>query len=215
MRSITALAATVLASFLSFTFAQALPQGDADSGSQLAQEQCVRCHHPRGDSDEPEQARIAGQNAPYLTLQLYALRAGARPSETMNPIAAELSDQDIADLAAFWSAAEPAGSAWDGQDETATERGRSIFEDVDAAAGQIACAVCHGTQGQGVADLVIPRIAGQAPVYLRAILAEFAAVPDFGMPAPNAMHIVASALSDDDVDAIVAYLASQPWGSTP
>src|SRR5690625_1176452 len=215
MRSILASAAIILIAFLSITFAQSPPAADADRGAQLAEQQCLRCHHPGGDSPEPEQARIAGQNAPYLTFQLHALRAGARPSETMNPIAAELSDQDIADLVAFLSAAEPKGSALDGEDEAAAERGRAIFADGHAAAGQIACAVCHGYQGQGVAGLVIPRITGQAPGYLTAILAEFAAVPDFGMAQPNAMHVVAAALSETDLDAVVAYLASQPWGAAP
>lgn len=47
------------------------------------------------------------------------------------------------------------------------------------------------------------------------ILTEFATVPDFGVPAPNAMHVVASNIAPADFGAVVAFLASQPWERAP
>jgi cytochrome c553 len=87
-----------------------------------------------------------------------------------------------------------------------------LFRAGNVEAGLIACAICHGENGSGVPAIGVPRIAGQGPGYLKKILTEFAMVPDFGDPFPNAMHVVASALSPDDMDAVVAYLAGQPWG---
>jgi cytochrome c553 len=78
--------------------------------------------------------------------------------------------------------------------------------------GLIACVICHGADGQGVTEIGVPRIAGQSPAYLQGILTTFAQVPDFGEPVPNAMHIVASALTPEDMSAVIAYLASRPWG---
>lgn len=184
-------------------------------GAELAAEQCASCHHRTDDSSAPEQPRIAGQNAPYLTWQLNALRAGLRPSKVMNEVAAGLSDQDIADLVAYWSSVKPTGSAWAGQDASLVAQGRKLFESGSVSTGLIACTVCHGEQGQGIRELAIPRISGQAPRYLKKALQEFAMVPDFGLARPNAMHTVASTMTHAELDAIVAYLASTPWGKQP
>lgn len=189
--------------------------GDAERGAQLAAQKCTSCHHAGREPTAPEQPRIAGQVASYLAVQLDILRSGIRPSRAMNEIASGLSDRDIEDLAAYWGGVGPAGPAWDGQDAFLVERGRELFMAGNVGTGVIACVVCHGKQGQGVTELAIPRISGQAPAYLTALLQEFSAVPDFGQVSPNAMHIVASALGEADIRALVAYLASQPWGSAP
>lgn len=202
-----------LASGCGDSSAQAM--GDAVRGEQMAAQECVQCHHPTGNSTELWQVRIAGQNAPYLADQLHILRAGIRPSEVMNPIAANLSDSDIADLVAYWSSVEPAGAPWTAQDPTLVAEGKVLFDEGNVGSNLIACAVCHGKNGQGVAELAIPRIMGQAPVYLQNMLTTFAMVPDFGVAQPNAMHTVASAVTAAELDALLAYVTSQPWGNGP
>lgn len=196
--------------------------GNAIRGEQLADQKCVTCHHPSGDSTKEGVPRIAGQNASYLTNQLFILREGIRPSEVMNKVAKDLTNQQIADLVAYWSSAKPAGSVWGGQDAARVAQGEKLFNEGDVDNRLIACAVCHGDRGQGVADLVIPRIMGQAPGYLESMLAEFAVVPDFGDAKPNAMHIIARTAveaggdaPESYVDAVVSYVSSQPWGSAP
>ncbi|MEX2542569.1 MAG: cytochrome c4 [Trueperaceae bacterium] len=187
--------------------------GDAERGAAIANETCAACHGANGNSTVPTFPRLAGQVQPYLAVQLFVLKEGRRPSAIMNPIASTLSYQEIADLAAYFSGQDPAGAPWPGQDPALVERGGELFAEGDVEGGLIACAVCHGPAGDGVASLGVPRITGQAPGYLKGILAEFAQVPDFGAPLPNAMHVVASALSAEDTDAVIAYLASQPWGN--
>lgn len=189
------------------------PAGDAAHGGQVAAEHCSSCHGQKGESTDPGTPRLDGQVLPYLLPQIFILQAGIRPTTVENHIPASLTQQDLADLAAFFSSQAPAGASWEGQDASLMERGKTLFEDGDVGVGLIACAVCHGAVGEGVAELSIPRITGQAPTYVAAILNEFAQVPDFGVPAANAMHVIASRLSAPDLNAIVAYLAGQPWGS--
>ena len=70
---------------------------------------CQACHGSSGVSVAPDIPNLAGQKQPYLTAQLKAFRAGDRKNDFMNPIAKQLSDDDIANLAAFWSGLPPAG----------------------------------------------------------------------------------------------------------
>lgn len=67
---------------------------------------CQACHGTDGISKVPDAPNIAGQTEPYLAMQLQAFRSGARKSETMSLVAQTLSDKDIEDLAAYFSAIE-------------------------------------------------------------------------------------------------------------
>lgn len=217
MKSIKILAATIAFGFI-FTFAQEGPpaplmlEGDADRGAELAQQICSSCHGENGNSTVSTFPRLSGQNQQFLAIQAWLFKEGIRPSPVMNPIASNLSDQDIADAAAFFAAQEPAGQPWPDQDPALVEQGQTVFSLGNVEGGVIACAICHGADGEGVAATGIPRIAGQGPGYLDSVLAHFAEVPDFHHPIPNAMHIVASALTAEETEAVIAYLASQPWG---
>lgn len=187
--------------------------GDAAAGSEIASTVCFACHGPDGNSVMEAYPRLAGQGSSYLLDQLDMLRTGQRPSPIMNPVAGALSEQDVADLVAYFSSQEPAGEPWDGQDATLVERGETVYANGIVENGTVACIVCHGPTGEGVEALRIPRVFGQAPGYLGSVLGEFAMVPDFGVAQANAMHIVAASLSEDDVGALIAYLASQSWGN--
>ena len=79
--------------------------GDAASGRRKAL-QCQTCHGLDGMSKLPEAPHIAGQPVPYLVKSLNEFREGVRKNEMMDVIAKELTDQDIADLAAYYSAIE-------------------------------------------------------------------------------------------------------------
>jgi cytochrome c553 len=67
---------------------------------------CQTCHGTDGLSKVPDAPNIAGQTESYLAAQLQAFRAGTRKSETMNVVTSTLSDADIANLAAYFSAIE-------------------------------------------------------------------------------------------------------------
>ncbi|MGE5170349.1 MAG: c-type cytochrome [Rudaea sp.] len=79
--------------------------GDAMAGRQKAQ-MCQACHGTDGLSKVPDAPNIAGQVETYLVTQLKAFKAGARKNESMSVVASTLSDQDIENLAAYFSAIE-------------------------------------------------------------------------------------------------------------
>ncbi|MBL29125.1 MAG: cytochrome C [Rhodospirillaceae bacterium] len=88
------------------SFAAADPPG-GDSGRGLEKSmQCVACHGYGGVTDNPTFPNLAGQNAGYLSLQLEHFRSGKRYDPVMSPIAQTLSDDDIADLAAYFGGLE-------------------------------------------------------------------------------------------------------------
>jgi cytochrome c553 len=79
--------------------------GDAAAGRRKAV-QCQTCHGLDGLSKLPEAPHLAGQPEPYLVKSLDEYRTGARQNEMMSIVAKTLSDQDVADLAAYYAAIE-------------------------------------------------------------------------------------------------------------
>ena len=82
--------------------------GNAEAGKSKSAA-CVACHGANGISMIPMYPNLAGQKEQYLVLQMKAFRDGTRKNMVMAPMAAGLSDQDIADLAAFYAGLNPAG----------------------------------------------------------------------------------------------------------
>lgn len=70
---------------------------------------CVACHGSNGISQIPMYPNLAGQKEQYLASQLKAFRDGTRKNMIMAPMAAGLSDDDIANLAAYYAGLNPAG----------------------------------------------------------------------------------------------------------
>jgi cytochrome c553 len=80
--------------------------GDVAAGKARAAVSCAACHGLKGVSLLPDYPNLAGQKAPYLEKSLKAFRDGSRVDATMNAMAARLTDQEIADLAAYFSSLE-------------------------------------------------------------------------------------------------------------
>ena len=76
--------------------------GDAAAGKAKSAV-CAACHGPDGNSPQPLWPNLAGQHAPYLVKQLKAFKAGERKDPMMSPMAMPLSDQDMENLAAYFS----------------------------------------------------------------------------------------------------------------
>jgi cytochrome c553 len=79
--------------------------GDVSAGKDKAQ-QCAVCHGLDGVATRPDAPNIGGESDLYLTKQLKAFRSGERRHEQMSIIAGALSDDDIADLAAYYASIE-------------------------------------------------------------------------------------------------------------
>lgn len=83
----------------------ALAGGDAEAGK-AASATCAACHGADGNSAIPTNPKLAGQYESYLVHALKAYRSGDRQNAIMSGFAAGLSDQQIADLAAYFSSQE-------------------------------------------------------------------------------------------------------------
>lgn len=100
-----ALCAAVLCALLAAPAAPALANGDPEAGRKLAR-MCAPCHGRDGAAVRPHTPNIGGLDADYLAVQLGSFRASERLHEEMNVVARPLSDEQIANLAA-WYAAQP------------------------------------------------------------------------------------------------------------
>jgi cytochrome c553 len=167
---------------------------------------CGTCHGPDGNSMNPKYPRLAGQNANYLAAQLKAFRAQTRGDPDaigyMWGMASQLDDDTIQALAAYYSAqkAEPSASGA----SPAVTRGRQIYAQGVSAQGVPACASCHGPDAHGLQNF--PRLAGQHGQYVLKQLASFQS----NMRNVAIMHGVAQNLNLGDMDAVAAFLETQP-----
>lgn len=82
--------------------------GDIAAGKKIASATCIACHGPGGKrTTSPLWPKLAGQNAPYLEKQIKAFRDGDRVEPTMQPMVANLSDDDIENIAAYYASQTP------------------------------------------------------------------------------------------------------------
>jgi len=168
---------------------------DAAAGKEKAAV-CGACHGVDGNSTIPQYPILAGQTARYLYLQLKDFKEGRRKDPLMSPMAANLSKKDMLDLAAYFAAQKPTSQNSRG-DASKAARGKQV---ADAAL----CTMCHlgGFSGQNE----IPRNAGQHYEYLVKQLKDFK-VKNRTNDAGN-MTAVMRTISDEDIEALAAYIAS-------
>ena len=104
MRRGSAAVAAALLLLAGGAMAQEGPGGDARAGRRLAGARCAVCHGNNGIAQQPDAPNLAGQNPAYVVAQLGHFRSGERKHEQMNVVAQELSDAQVADLAAWYAA---------------------------------------------------------------------------------------------------------------
>lgn len=165
------------------------PTAMAKSGEQLSQ-QCIGCHGVKGNSQMPSRPTLAGQQESYLKNQLYAFAKGTRNNVMMQNIAKNLSDDDIKQLAQFFS-----------QQKTKSAGGDAKLKDTGRKLSSM-CLGCHGNNAQGRGQF--PRLAGQHATYLTKQLQNFKQGKRQGGPMPS----IAKGLSNQDIKALAAYFAS-------
>ena len=167
---------------------------DAEAGKAKAQV-CVQCHGEGGNSVNPQIPALAGQPAQMIATQLYQFREGNRKNEQMSPMAANLSNAEMNDLAAYFTAVPRAAPAH-----------RTTPENADAGPAltkKFFCTQCHGPKLLGQQH--IPRLAGQQAEYLRTQLKLFKASRRADMD--GNMTSAAQALNERDIEVLVDYLA--------
>ena len=191
--------------------AQAAPEGDADRGAEVAA-QCTSCHQEDGSGKHIEGGgswpRLAGMNAAYIAKQLHDFQEGRRQNAAMAPFANMLDDQQIADVAAYYSQMEAtAGQGGANADEATLERGQKLAERGDWSEYIVSCTSCHGPGNRGAGD-VAPGIAGQHAGYIESQLKAWKAGSRSNDP-QDLMGSIARRMSDEDIHAVAVWLANQ------
>ncbi|MEW6643943.1 MAG: c-type cytochrome [Pseudomonadota bacterium] len=158
---------------------------------------CESCHSKDGISLAPNTPSLAGQPDQYLQWQLVFFRAGTRKSDQMAPIAADLSNEDIRNLAGYFAAMAPPSAPLADDDPALSEAGAKI-------AAQNRCASCHTDSFAGTK--AVARVARQREDYLLKALMDYKSGVRSG-GAMAAMAEVAYPLSEDQIRALAHYLA--------
>jgi cytochrome c553 len=175
-------------------------QGDVAAGKQKAGA-CAACHGADGNSSNPQWPKLAGLGEQYIVRQLKAFKSGERQSPMMTPQAQPLNEQDMQDLAAYFSSLTMQPGA---ADPKLAKVGEQIYRGGIPAKGVPACAACHSPTGAGNPAAGYPRIGGQHAVYLANELSAYRAGQRTTDPA-GVMRDIASGLSDDEIRAVASY----------
>jgi len=179
--------------------------GDATAGEAKAAI-CAACHGVDGNSVDPQYPKIAGQHEIYIAEQLALFKSGKRDNAIMLGFATMLSEQDMADLGAYFSAqqAKP-----DIADEAFVAAAQPIYRGGDTKRGIPACMACHGPDGRGNPISRYPSIAAQHAQYSADMLRRYRDGAVYG-EADNAhakiMSQVAAKLSDTEIEALASDL---------
>ncbi len=184
--------------------AQALMAGGDPEAGEGQSQACVACHGQDGNSPQGQWPNIAGQHAGYTFEQLQAFKAGEQRSNAqMAGIVADLNEEDMRDLAAYFS--EQPVKIMGANDEARVERGREIYLGGIPSKGVAACVACHGPRGKGNAAADYPRVGGQWPQYLVTQLEAFRAGER--TTDENGAMSLADEMSDEEIRAVAEYMA--------
>lgn len=178
--------------------------GDAEAGKAKTAT-CVACHGQTGVSISPAFPHLAGQVPGFVAAQLKLFQKGAdggRQNPSMDAFVVGLTEQDMLDIDAFYSAQVPAvGSITPEQEELALA-GRPIYRAGHAEFSIPACMGCHGPAGKGIAPHY-PRLSGQPAEYIRTQLLAYKA----GERENNIMNDIAFPLSAEQIEALATYIS--------
>lgn len=181
------------------------PVGDAEQGKAKSQT-CMACHSTDGNSMVPEYPKIAGQQPAYIYQQLKAFKAGERKNALMAPMAAPLSDQDMLDLAAYYSQQTTSqGSA----NPDLVEQGKTIYRVGVTSKGIPACMSCHGPTGHGNNAAKFPSLRAQHAAYTVLQLKNYQSgerAGDANGQNQIMMRQIAQKMSEQDMQAAATYI---------
>lgn len=163
---------------------------------------CGACHGADGNSVNPAWPKLAGQHAEYTYKQLTDFKAGNRVNAQMAPMVAPLSEQDMADLAAYFSTQKIKKGA---ANPELIELGEKIYRAGDAESGVAACMACHGPSGAGNPGALYPALSGQHAEYTKIQLHAFKA-GERGNDANKVMRTIAASMTEAQIEAVSEYI---------
>jgi cytochrome c553 len=170
---------------------------DVEAGRRKS-EPCAACHGADGNAIIAGTPSLAAQPTYFTHWQLIKFRDGRRKDAQMSPFAVNLSDTDMADLAAFY-AAQPAKARGSVVDPAKAAAGRELVD-------RHHCTSCHTPKLVGQQQ--VPRLAGQDLQYLLKLLRGFK--DRTASDLDGTMTMAAQPLTVDEVESLAHYLASLP-----
>jgi cytochrome c553 len=192
-----------------FSFAHA--EGNAEAGKPLTAV-CAACHSADGNSAVATFPKLAGQGDAYLLKQLHDIKNGDRVIVEMTGLLTNLSDQQLEDIAAYFSSQ----SVQVGQAKAdLVELGESLYRAGNAENGVPACTGCHAVNGAGLELAKYPALGGQHADYIASQLKKFQKGYRAEEPAADArtndgdakiMRTIAFRLKDYEIEALASYI---------
>lgn len=178
--------------------------GDATAGKTKSAV-CAGCHGADGNSFAPNFPKLAGQHENYLIKQLKEYKSGVRKDSTnmMPGMVAGLSEQDMADISAYFSSQKiKTGTT----DEKHLLMGESLFRAGNTDTASPSCIGCHGPNGAGNSAAKFPAIAGQQAEYTAKQLKDFR-TGTRNNDADKMMQDITARMTDADIEALASYIA--------
>ncbi len=179
----------------------AAPAVDLAKGQATATNVCSACHTSDGTRGAPGNPILQGQHPEYIVKQLSDFKAGKRKNPVMQGFAANLSEQDMRNVAAFYAGKKPVAGAAKNKETVAL--GEKIFRGGVADRNIPACSGCHSPNGAGI-PAQYPRLGGQHADYTEA---QLKAYRDGGRANSAQMTGVAAKLNDREIKALSDYIA--------
>jgi len=177
-------------------------KGDPAKAQKIVSDVCSACHASDGNSTNPTYPALAGQSPEYIAKQLHEFKSGARKNAIMAPNVAKLSDEDMLNLAAYFSAQQP--KPRQAKDASLIAEGQKLYKGGNAGSGVPACASCHGPTGAGI-PVQFPRLAGQHSKYVASQLKNFRS-GDRANDGGKMMQVIARKLTDQETKAVAEYV---------
>lgn len=169
---------------------------------------CAACHNPDGNSTIPENPKLAGLDAEYIAKQLADFRKHKRVSETMGPMAGQITEADIDVLAAYYSEQKPTPGVV--TDPKLAAQGQVIYDEGIVGSAVPACSGCHNEDGSGTAKY--PRLAGQHTAYMVQQMKNFKnGVRNNDIR--EVMSAVAKRMTEQEMKAVAEYIAGLKGGN--
>jgi cytochrome c553 len=179
-------------------------QGDPEKGKEKANQICQACHGLDGNGvpGQPVWPKIAGQHPRYIYKQLQNFKNGERWNAQMSPMAMPLSEEEMANLAAYYSGLEQTGGT---AEPELVALGEKIYRAGNPGSGVPACSGCHGPAGMGSNLARFPRLSGQHSEYTDQTLQLWRSAERQNYP-NGMMRGVAANMTDEEIAAVSAYI---------
>ncbi|MGR9116550.1 MAG: c-type cytochrome [Gammaproteobacteria bacterium] len=216
---------------LMFTGASTVLQaeGNIKAGKEKATA-CAGCHGEDGNSMVSTFPKLAQQHSPYLIKELRAFKSGSRDNAMMNALAMALSEEDMTDIAAYYSAQKIKANSLpvlesedededEDEDAEAVESnkpseeldellalGSDLYRNGDLKREVSACIACHGPFGEGNKPAAFPALRSQHADYLIKALSDFKAGVRSNNP-DNMMHMIAKKMTDKEIKAVAYHIS--------